>query len=394
MTGTLALGMALSTRPWRSALHRHCRDHEADVAVYLLREGRELDELALDVVLVDDDTSWLSAPFVTRARERGVSIVGVFDPAEADGYGLSHLARLGIDATVPATITTDELVDTIRARRPDRATVQQFGRLVNVESDRRPSDSRTVVAVGGPAGSGATEVSIALASLDGAGRSILVDADETHPGLARRLGLEVHPHILTAVDAHRGEQQSLDGSGPVSISDCLARPVLGQRSLPFDVIVGLTSRDDWSLLRPDDALDLVDELAARWSHVVVRLGPQLEDLSGHHVDRFGVSRALAARADAVVGVCDATPLGLLRFLDWLVDLAMVAGEAPIDVVLNRVPRRSRRWVEVEDQLTRIAGERIRSVVAAPVCRSVERAAWNGDVVTSSGLHKALAGCRR
>ena len=38
---TLLVGVALSSRPWRGVLQRHCRDHVADVVVALLHDGEE-----------------------------------------------------------------------------------------------------------------------------------------------------------------------------------------------------------------------------------------------------------------------------------------------------------------------------------------------------------------
>ena len=102
-------------------------------------------------------------------------------------------------------------------------------------------------------------------------------------------------------------------------------------------MVGLVSRDDWPLARADDVEELIVEVSANWSEVIVHLGPQLEDLS-RHVDRFEVSRRAASKADRVLAVCGGSATGVLRFVDWLVDLLMLVGDAPIDVVINRAPR--------------------------------------------------------
>ena len=73
----------------------------------------------VDLVLADDDTSWLSAMFVRQARDAGVAVIGFFDPEEADGFGRQHLARLGISSAVSATVEVEQLVDLIRQSRPD-----------------------------------------------------------------------------------------------------------------------------------------------------------------------------------------------------------------------------------------------------------------------------------
>ena len=69
-----------------------------------------------------------------------------------------------------------------------------------------------VVAVGGPSGSGARELAVGVAAEWSASgwRTLLVDANETTPGVARRLGLGLYPHLLTAVDRVRVEGVSGD----------------------------------------------------------------------------------------------------------------------------------------------------------------------------------------
>lgn len=413
---TLVVGVALSAREWRGALQRHCRDHVADLVVTLLHDGREAIDGRVDLVVADDDTSWLSASFVTRTRELGVSVIALFDPEEADGFGRQHLERLGISCAVPATVEIEELVDLIRDHRPDRATAQAFAQVTTALSGRRPAGDRSIVAVGGPAGAGATEVAIGLAQLQAdcapsgrAGRVVLVDVDEMHPSLARRLALGLHPHLLTAVDAVRREESSIGGPAdrpptPRLVESCLATRSSGATGaggqggagghgrggdrLPFEVLVGLASRDDWNLVRPDDVGAVVTELSARFSIVIVRLGPCLEDLS-RHVERYETSRVVAGQASRVVGVCDGSATGLLRFLDWLVDIVGVIGDARLDVVVNRPPPWAGAGRQLVDRLRDLAGDRIDSVVCVPTDRRVVRAAWDGSAIAKGPFLRAL-----
>ncbi len=387
MSRTIALGLALSTRSWRGTLQRHCRDHVADVHASLLRDAIDATSGQVEVVILDDDTSWLSSPTVVQMRDAGVVVIGLFDPDEADGHGERHLRRVGVDVVRPCSLDAEELVEVVRSVAPDAASTERFVELVEVASDRIPKPERQVIAVGGPAGTGATEVSIALAQLWGGIRPILVDVDETHPSLARRLGLAIHPHIVTAVEALRGEQIPFDEDRS-RIEDCLARSVIGDGSLPFDVIVGLASRDDWALLRPDDAAALVEELAARWPLVVARLGPNLEDLT-RHGNRYGVSRAVAQRATRVLGVCEGSSVGVLRFVDWLLDVTSLVGDTPIDVVLNRCPTSSSARSQLVHQLREIAGPRIGDIVVSGHDTRVERAAWDAALVRRGGFLKAI-----
>ena len=51
--------------------------------------------------------------------------------------------------------------------------------------------------------------------------------------------------------------------------------------------------------------------------------PLIEDLQ-RWGDRFGVSRRVLAIADVVVGCCEPTPRGVLRYLDWIAEAARLA----------------------------------------------------------------------
>lgn len=388
MSGAVSLGLALSTRSWRSALQRHCRDHVADINASLLRDGIDAATGDVSVVMLDDDTSWLSPPAMAQMRDAGVVVIGLYDPAESDGHGERHLQRLGVDVVVPCSLGTEELLEVVRSVAPDPQIAERFAELVEVEGDRIPRGERQIIAVGGPAGAGATEVSLGLCQLWGGIRPILIDVDESYPSVARRLGLAIHPHIVTAVEALRGERLSLDPSDTNELEGCLARSVVGAGSLPFDVIVGLASRDDWSLLRPDDAASLVEELGARWPLVVARLGSNLEDLS-RLGNRFEVSRTVAKRATRILGVCDGTSVGVLRFLDWLVDVVSLVGDTPIDVVINRCPSSASARAQLLQQLREIAGPRIGDVVMCKRDNRVERAAWDGGLVRRGPFLKAL-----
>ena len=380
---TTGVGVCLSVRPWRAQLQRYCRDHVTDLAVHLIRDGADVFDGATQVVVLDDDTSWLSAPFVNRARDAAIAIIGIFDPAEADGHGRQHLRRLGVDAVLPASIGIEDLAGAIRMHLPDPEIRGRFDELVGATQQR--VGRSPVIAVGGPAGAGATEVAVALATLV-ADRPLLVDLDETHPSLARRLGLGVHPHVVTAVEALRREQASFsDDEFPMR--RCVSGSG-GGGALAFDALAGLASRDDWGLLRPADALDLLDAAAGRWPAVIVRTGPNLEDL-GRWVERFGVSRAALGRADRLIGVCDASAVGLLRFVDWLVDAVPLLDGRPIDVVLNRSQPGSPVTVQLEEQLREVAGERVSSVWAVPRDRRVERAQWAGRVVGRGPFLRSL-----
>lgn len=386
MSQTTVVALAMSPRDWRNSFHKHCRDHSDQVAIRLVRDSSEALDSGVDLVIVDDDTSWLSAPFVVAARDRAISIVGVFDAEESDGHGRRFLQRLGIDVVQDSSVGPEELLTLVQTQRPDVDVSETFDSIVSQDTSRLPVGDRRVTVVGGPAGSGATEVSVLLAEF--AKECVLIDVDETHPSIARRLGLGIHPHIISSIEALRGERLRPDGVEGTDLVDCLANRAVNGPSLSFDVIVGLAARDDWNLLRGDDTADLIEELSARWPLVVARLGPCLEDLS-RWVDRYEVSRSVASKATRVVGVCGGTATGILRFVDWLVDISLLVGGAPVDVVINQAPKSASAREQLERQLREIVGSRVGQIIVVGRDSQIERASWEATVSRRGPLAKAV-----
>ena len=126
----------------------------------------------------------------------------------------------------------------------------------------------------------------------------------------------------------------------------------------------------------------------RWPLVVARLGANLEDLD-RYGQRYAVSRTVAGRATRLVGVCDGTSVGLLRFFDWLVDVTALADDTPIDVVVNRCPTSSAARAQLLQQLREVAGPRIGDVVMCRRDKRVERAAWDASLVSRGSFIKAI-----
>ena len=56
----MLVAASLSNRDWRPALQRQVRDHESDIVVELVRDRHQALAEAVDIVVVDDDTSWIS----------------------------------------------------------------------------------------------------------------------------------------------------------------------------------------------------------------------------------------------------------------------------------------------------------------------------------------------
>lgn len=378
------VGIVYSSREWRRPLQQHVRNHVAGLRLLLLRDERSLLDEPLDAVIVDDETSFLSPDVVESLRSRGVRLIGVHD---GTANGRQRLAALGIDVTVASDAAPAEFVEAIE--KLDGRMASDFARLAaQFEDDEDTVELGSIVTIGGPPGAGKTEVAVALADqLSRTAPTLLVDADEMHPSIARRLHLGLHPHLLVAIDEARSAMATTGGA-PV-VSGSLARPAAGadQPPPPFDVICGLANPSDWQVIRSDDLRALLRRVVLSWRHVVCDTSAHLEDLV--RLDRWPLSRGAVAGADRIVGMCTATPDGVLRFLDWLVEASSLV-LAPVDVVVNRAPRSEHLCAEIEDQIRDNSADRVASVTFVPDDPKVARASWDGHLLGRSRFAKALA----
>lgn len=331
---TFTVGIVYTPSEWRPAFQRHVRVNVAGISLRLVRDSRMAMEEHLDVLVVDNETSFLSPPFVAALRGRGVRILGLYDPDEPDLRGANALQKLGVDRISPSLLAPEDLLAQLQELAPERGLDHRFAEVVaGLDLGDRP-DRGEVVAVGGPPGAGATEVAVALSEVIATRRRcLLLDVDEVDPGVARRLQLGPYPHVLAALDELRGAAVPTDVDPAARpLGRVLARSTTGgEHPLGFDVIVGLANRRDWSLLRGDDVASLAEELAdsgvasSSISARTSRTFPATSTASVLLVQRcplpstsWGCARHLPEADAGTAGALGRQPL--LRFLDWLSDV--------------------------------------------------------------------------
>jgi hypothetical protein len=370
------VGVVLSPRPWSGRLHAFIADHVPGVELVMVRDQHAAIESAPHVLLIDDSTPWLTPSFVNRADGLGIRLVGVYDRLDG-GVGQGRLAELGLTHLLEEAMPPDDVVFLLDRLRPIAGASPATGRLDS--GDELTDAAGIVVAVGGPSGSGAREVAVGLAGEWGrhGWRTLLVDGNETTPGVARRLGLSVYPHVLTAIDRHNVD-------GLTGVEAALAD---GPGARSFDVIAGLPATRDWDRLIPNDVESLVESCRFGWDRVVVTTSPLVEDLQ-RWGDRFGVSRRALAIADSVVGCCEPTPRGILRYFDWLAEVSRL--RPGVVTTLNKIPRSSRVAAEACRELRDVGGALIDDVIEVPFDRRVVAAEWDGTEVLRGSFRKAMA----
>ena len=294
------------------------------------------------------------ADSVASLRRSGLGVVVVAAPEELLDGDAERLRRLGIDHLLAST-ELDSLAGTVadagsHARSdagPDAGpeTGRRGGSPPGPTTEEPGSASGRLVAVWGPTGApGRTTVAVGLASeIAVAGQeTLLVDADGYGGAVAQHLGVldEVSGLLAAARAANAGR---LDGDRIAAI----ARQVDDR----LRVLTGLPRPDRWSEVRPaafDRILDRAAELA---SYTVLDLGFSLE---GEPPDPFGpaapqrnlMTLAGLERADEVVVVGAADPVGLARLARGIVELREVLPAVRPRVVVNRT-RPSLGWSDRE-----------------------------------------------
>ncbi|MDW3212634.1 MAG: hypothetical protein R8G01_01450 [Ilumatobacteraceae bacterium] len=375
MSSSFTIGVVLSPRGWSESLHAFVADHVPGAELVVVRDRRAAISSGADVLVLDATTPWLTPAFVVEAEAAGIRLVGVYDRRDG-GVSRDRLAALGLTYLLEEAMPPEDVVFLVERLRPaatngDRPNRQPLSDPVDIDG--------AIVPVGGPSGSGARELAIGLATHWGESglATLLVDANETTPGVARRLGLGLHPHILSAVE--RCGAEGLDGVGS-ALADAVA-------PLPFDVVAGLATPRDWDRLTPHDVMSLLSTCRRAWDRVVVTTSPLVEDLT-RWGDRFGTSRRVLNHADLVVGAVEPTPRGVLRYLDWVVDAGLLRGD--VVTVLNKVPLTRRVAFDAAEQLRDVGGDLVGDVLQVPLDRAVVAAEWDGTLVHRGRFRNAVA----
>ena len=229
-------------------------------------------------------------------------MVGVYDPAEFPD-GKDRLLACEVTEVIEADADPEEFLalvdrmDTAPQVGHDPTPEDAVGAAVSI----RPAGRPPLIAVGSPPGGcGATEVAIALARRLAERRETvaLLDIDQRAPSMAQRLGLGLHPNLLTAIDAVHHHSDSLDACW---------HPLRGSN---LRVLPGVPTFADRAELRRGEVTELLLETARLSDVTVANFGswenghadPQIWETAG------GVSDAVMAIATVLVGVALPNPV--------------------------------------------------------------------------------------
>jgi MinD-like ATPase involved in chromosome partitioning or flagellar assembly len=360
------VALVFTPEQWVEELHRHLTDHGGARVRQIVVEPEVALEESYDVLIASHRWPALTHAFVGQVHARGRAVLGVFDREEPAARG--HLVSVGVDEVIESDCGPDAFVERLVALHARRAAAP-----APVAPQALPSRRGRVVVVGGPAGAGRTEISVHLA----AGiADVLVDADDVAPSIAPRLGLSIEPNLRTAIDAVEHGRGELAGSlvpGPGTCS----------------VLAGLPNANGWAHVRVGEVMRVIEDLASEPAAiVVVDSGGPIEDVGGSPRGRHAVARALLLEADVIIAVCPATPVGITRFLSWIVEVRRIAPFVPVVVAVNRAPASRFRRGEIYEELTRSLPPFPIEFVADD--RRVSEAAWDGRLARKGSFTRAVA----
>lgn len=348
------LALAASARDWPDRVHRFLLDHGGGRVLARVMGPEQAVRDEYDVLLIDDVCSFLTPRLVQRLRQEGREIVGVYSPGDGPD-AKRRLLECGITDVIEADASAEEFIATSTALLAHHQVV--------VPDAPRTSPTYRIGVLGSGAGTGVTEVSIALSSHLARRRSVvLIDLNQAWPGIAQRLDLALHPNLRTAVDlAHHSPgrlHEAIHESGDVAVVAGLANPEVGQE------------------VSGHELRSLIEDLGARgYEFLVADLGGLVEDDTPGLLD-FSM----------LVVVGTANPVGLTRLVRTVQKL--LSGRHPdILVVVNRVASGGHRQDEIRSELNRsLPGT---PLVFLPGDPRVEGAAWNGVVADRGRFHRAM-----
>ena len=322
--------LAASGAAWEATALKVIED--AGPRLVLLKRCLDLSDLlasatsgSASVALIGSGVLGLDTDTVSTLKRHGLSVVVVRDGADHD-----RIARLGVDNQVDIT-GLDGLPPVLEGAAPRVVAVEEPARL--------HTHSGEVIAVWGPAGApGRTTVAVGLAAeLAHRGRgTLLLDADPYGGAVAQHLGVldQVSGLLAAARLANAGQLDAERLAGAARrLHDHLR------------VLSGLPRADRWVEVRAQAYDELLATATTVEPYVVVDTGFCLEhdaDAYSTATGRNAMTIATLERADHLVAVGSADPVGLTRLVRGLHDLAeLVPGRPPV-VVVNRM-RGSLGW---------------------------------------------------
>ncbi len=348
-TGRISVLVAAAGAGWEAeALHRL---NAAGPGVLLLKRCVDLNDLLATattgqarVALVADGLPGLDADSVDLLHRSGLGVVLVADPDGLADGGEARFRRLGVEHLLESS-SLSSLGEVVQAAGAESRPTERSAEPEPADPTPGGSAPGRLLAVWGPTGSpGRTTVAVGLAAELAHRRvgSFLVDVDGFGGAVAQHLGvLDEMSGLLAAARMANAGQLDLDRLAT------LARAV----DPHLRVLTGLPRADRWTEVR-DSAFEQLLELSRSMArYVVLDTAFSLEEDAGASFGtgaprRNGMTLTALERADEVIVVGSADPVGLARLARGMVELLEVVPGCSLRVAVNHA-RPSLGWGEKE-----------------------------------------------
>lgn len=294
------------------------------------------------VAIVSANLGGLDTDVVARLGAEDVVVVGV--TAEAASADEALLRQIGITWITTADDPAS-LGEIVGAATCDPVPDASTGRPARPEHSAQPTRRGRLVAVWGPTGAPgrstvAVNLSAELARLEAP--TLLVDADVYGGAVASMLGI-------------LDEASGLLAAARAANAGALNPPELARRACEVNrylrVLTGIPRADRWTEVKTVLLRSILDSARRLAAYTVVDCAFSLELDEEITYDtaaprRNGATLEALERADTIVVVGSADPLGLSRLIRSLAELAVMVPDAVPCVVINRV-RPSLGWSHAE-----------------------------------------------
>lgn len=367
MADDLALAFISSEAAWFPRWTSYMRDHgQPEDVAGVIAERRTAFDRPWSVLVAGVGSALLDAALVSDVHHRFRAVIAVYDPDEPGSK--QRALELGVDDVIESTATAPELIEKARRVVPEPSPDNQPRR-------RRPVVAATsrrtghLIAVGGPVGAQPEPVAIGLARTYGrrGEATLLIDTQEVCPSLAQLLDLPPVPNLASTVVAYRSstdmDEHLQDGDG-------------------YYVIAGLAEPAQWADITARSVTAVLTSFAARFTRTVATLGPVAES-----APRFATTRSVAAEADTLVVVADASPVGMTRLAAYVADLRSVAPHTPLYLAAGRSPGDRFRQKDLLAMMAEFGGPV--DCVVLPADDRLARAAWQGTTLRRGPLVRSI-----
>lgn len=333
--------------------------------------------------LLSIDLPGLDTDVVHRLVEARVTPIGI--AAADDAYAVSRFDALGVGTRTPVS-GLDRLDDLVVTAEDLPDTPEELGPLLPGSETTQAGRGR-IVTVWGPTGApGRSTVAMGFACEAAAAGTptLLIDADTYGGAAAQMLAVldEVSGLLAAARSADTGRL------GPAELARHVRQVNDGLR-----VLTGIGRADRWPQLRVGSFERILDVARQLASVVIVDTGFCIETDEELSYDtaaprRNAVTLSALERADVVVAVGSADPLGLTRLTRGIHEVRDRSPDLDLRVVVNRM-RDSLGWSEdqIADMIARYAGPT--PIGFLPHDQAAVDRAWVDGTTLTEGRDSAL-----